>query len=266
MYEESLAIQREIGNRNGAGVALFNIGDILREDGDLARAKRMYEESLAIGRETGDKSRMARALNGLGEVFCDQGDLEGARKSLEEALAIRTQLGEKRNIARSQFFLASLAVEEGRPSEGELLAQKAVEELRAEHAADAEAEARAVLAQSLFAQNQQGKAQEAIAPAIELARKSQDREVRFSVNIISARVRATLGKHTEAGTSLEATLAEAKKYGFVGYQLQARLALGEIEMRSGKTTAGHVHLAALEKDATAKGFLLVARKAVAASK
>lgn len=91
--------------------------------------------------------------------------------------------------------------------------------------------------------------------------KSQDRTVCFSVRIAFARVRAALGKPAEARTILKATLAEAMKCGFVNYQLDARLALGEIEMKSGKTSAGHGRLAILEKDATARGFLLIARKA-----
>lgn len=45
-----------------------------------------------------------------------------------------------------------------------------------------------------------------------------------------------------------------------------QLALGEIEMKSGKAAAGRARLEALEKDATAKGFLLIARKAAAALK
>jgi hypothetical protein len=42
----------------------------------------------------------------------------------------------------------------------------------------------------------------------------------------------------------------------VDYELEARLAAGEIEMASGRA-AGRAHLAALGKDATAKGFGLV---------
>jgi hypothetical protein len=53
----------------------------------------------------------------------------------------------------------------------------------------------------------------------------------------------------------------ATKHGFVPEQLEARLALGEIEMKSGASDAGRARLAALEKDAQAKGFLLIARKA-----
>jgi len=36
-------------------------------------------------------------------------------------------------------------------------------------------------------------------------------------------------------------------------------------MNQGKKAAGRLHLAALEKDATAKGFLLIAREAKAAA-
>jgi hypothetical protein len=50
----------------------------------------------------------------------------------------------------------------------------------------------------------------------------------------------------------------------VSYQFEIRLALGEIEMKSGQTASGAAHLKSLEKDATAKGFLLISRKAKAA--
>jgi len=40
--------------------------------------------------------------------------------------------------------------------------------------------------------------------------------------------------------------------------------MGELEIKSGDRTNGRARLAALQKDATAKGFLLIARKSVAA--
>jgi len=51
----------------------------------------------------------------------------------------------------------------------------------------------------------------------------------------------------------------------VDYQFEIRLALGEIEMKSGKTSAGVACLKSLERDASAKGFPLIARKAKAAA-
>jgi hypothetical protein len=53
----------------------------------------------------------------------------------------------------------------------------------------------------------------------------------------------------------------ASKHKYFGYQLEARLALGEIETGAGKIAAGRARLTALQKDAAAKGFLLIARKA-----
>jgi hypothetical protein len=58
---------------------------------------------------------------------------------------------------------------------------------------------------------------------------------------------------------------EATKLGFVPYQYEVSLTLGGAEMRSGEP-GGRVGLAALEKDATAKSFLLIAREAAAGAK
>jgi hypothetical protein len=59
-------------------------------------------------------------------------------------------------------------------------------------------------------------------------------------------------------------VTEARKFGFLGVELEARLAMGEIEMKSGLTEAGSKRLADLEKTAQAKGYGLIARKAAAA--
>ena len=58
--------------------------------------------------------------------------------------------------------------------------------------------------------------------------------------------------------------AEATKAGLVRLQFEARLALGEIELKSGASAAGRARLSALAAEATAKGFGLIARKAAAA--
>lgn len=71
------------------------------------------------------------------------------------------------------------------------------------------------------------------------------------------------GKLTEAKSSLETSLEEATRTGFVGHQFEARLALAEIELKSGRTTQGRARPEALEREAKAKGFGLIARKAAA---
>jgi len=61
-------------------------------------------------------------------------------------------------------------------------------------------------------------------------------------------------------------LAEVTKFGYLPYQFEARLAIGETEMQSGKSSTGRPRLEALEKDARGKVFFLIARKAAAAAK
>ncbi len=59
-------------------------------------------------------------------------------------------------------------------------------------------------------------------------------------------------------------LADAKRHGFLGYQLEARLALGGIEIHSGHFASGRKHLEILETEANTKGYGLMAREAAAA--
>jgi hypothetical protein len=71
--------------------------------------------------------------------------------------------------------------------------------------------------------------------------------------------------HSPAGIAarkeLATIFAKSRELGYKGVELDARLALGEIEMKSGQTTAGRAHLTAVEADAKAKGYILLARKA-----
>jgi hypothetical protein len=46
--------------------------------------------------------------------------------------------------------------------------------------------------------------------------------------------------------------------------LEARLALGEMELRSGNPKAGRTHLETLEEEASGQGFQLIVQKATAA--
>jgi hypothetical protein len=59
--------------------------------------------------------------------------------------------------------------------------------------------------------------------------------------------------------SLARTVIEPKKLGFIACEFDARLALGEIEVQS-KVPGATTRLNQLQRDANAKGFVLVARK------
>lgn len=84
------------------------------------------------------------------------------------------------------------------------------------------------------------------------------------LGIAVAQLNAASGNTADAIKDLESLLSEAQKAGFYGLQLDARLALGEIEVQSGEVAVGRMRLEALEGEASTRGYGLIARKAKAA--
>jgi len=263
-YEEALSTFRESGQKGQTAYPLAGLAGVLSAAGDLASAKEQYEEALAISRESNDKHQSASALFGMASVIERQGDLATARQRQEEALAIRKEIGEKATQAESLLALADLTMEEGHPKDAETLARQPLDEFQTEKLREDEISARVVLARSLVAQDKSAEAGKQIELAAALAARSPVVEVRLSYAIAAARIKAATGKVAESERILETSLAEASKQGYLGSQFEIRLALGEIEIKSGDNAAGRRRLNDLEKDARARGFLLVARKAAAA--
>ena len=257
MQEQGLAAFREVGDRRGTASTLNNLGNVLMELGELAAARARYEESLAITRETGYKRGEAYSKFGLAEALAAQGHLDQARAVAEEGLAMRTELRDENNTAWSRLQLASIAIEQQRAGDAERLARDAVSAFERLKGVESGAVANAWLSAALLEQGKTGDAATAAERAVALARTSASRGPRFEATIARARVLGATGKVPDAVTQLEATIAEANKYGYLPYELQARLVLGRIEMRSGAAGAA-ARLATLERDAKAKGFALVA--------
>jgi hypothetical protein len=125
-----------------------------------------------------------------------------------------------------------------------------------------------ILARALASQGKTNDAQAAIAKASSLSQKGGDTSARLRAAIESALLQANPrvpADISQAKKTLQAALADATRENLTGLQLEARLAIGEVETKSGDRSAGRADLAALQKDATAKGFLLIARKASAAA-
>jgi len=260
MQEQGLAAFREIGDRRGIASTLNNFGNLLMELGDLAGARQRYDEALAITRETGYKRGQAYSKFGLVEVLAAEGRLDEARALAEETLAMRTELADENNGAWSRLQLASIAIEQRRPADAERLARDAAAVFERLKAAESGAVAQAWLSTALLDQGRNADAAAAAERAASLARGSASRGPRFEAAMAGARVLGATGRAPDAVRQLEATIAEASKYGYLPYELQARLAAGRIEKRAGIAGAT-ARLAALERDARAKRFELIARSA-----
>jgi tetratricopeptide (TPR) repeat protein/TolB-like protein len=262
MQEECLAAFREVGDKRGIASTLNNLGNVLAELGDVAGARQNYEASLAITSETGYTRGRAFSKFGLADVLAWQDHLEDARAAAEEALALRTALGDESTAALSRMQLGAIAHEQGRTEQAQSLLREAIGVFDKNGSVESSASANAFLARVLVATGGTG-AKAAAQRATALAEQSGNRVSRFEATLITARVAAASGNFVEAARHAELVLTEARKYGYVPYQYEARLALGEIEMASGKPD-GTARLDALERDAREKGYGLIARKAAGA--
>jgi predicted ATPase/DNA-binding SARP family transcriptional activator len=124
LAEESLAIQRELGDKRGIASSLWTLGRVAHALGEYGVARALYEESLAIHRELGDKRGMASSLGELGHVARNQGDYGAARALHEECLAISREVGNKDGILRSLLGLARVAQAQGDPEKAKALLEE----------------------------------------------------------------------------------------------------------------------------------------------
>ncbi len=113
LYEESLEIKRELGDRQGIAGSLNNLGLLALSQGDTRSAEMLYQEALSINRELGNRAGEAINLNNLGEVASDQADYAAARSWYEESLGIERELGNQNGIAASLINLGIVASEQG---------------------------------------------------------------------------------------------------------------------------------------------------------
>lgn len=256
---EVMRLSRETGDDATAARALESRGNVLAASGDLAAARNDYEEALRFLRASGNKRYAAFLLHDLGRLALAEGDLEEARKRFDEALSLRSEYGDKLTIAETQVALAKLALEEARPERADELSRQALPVFEAERARDKEALAHAVRALALSTRRMSAVAAAECEAAHRLAERSQNPHVRLEVSVAVARARRATATR-EVLATLDAALAEATRLGLVGLQLEIRLARGAIEQVP-QRAAGSGRLDALEREARARGFHLVARKA-----
>jgi tetratricopeptide (TPR) repeat protein len=99
LYEQSLEIKKEFGDRSGIAMTLHQLGMLAYLQGDYKKARSKYEESLYIAKELGNKPGIASTLHNMGAISQDQGDYAEARRLYEQSLEMNKELGDKSGIA-----------------------------------------------------------------------------------------------------------------------------------------------------------------------
>jgi DNA-binding CsgD family transcriptional regulator/tetratricopeptide (TPR) repeat protein len=113
LFEESLAIARELRDATWTAAALTQLGHVAREQGDYAGARALYEEGLAIRQAGGTRRGLALSHTALGHVALATGDYAGARIWLERGLALHQETRDEGEIAYAHRLLGDVALGEG---------------------------------------------------------------------------------------------------------------------------------------------------------
>jgi DNA-binding winged helix-turn-helix (wHTH) protein/TolB-like protein len=262
MQIEALAISREIGDREYASFCLGALADTRLAAGDLEAAYQGYEEALALSRSLHDAGAVARHEEDLAGVLLAEGRLDEADAIFRRTLAVHQKAGEEDVAAQTQMSLALVRTEEGHPLEGLALARQATQAFTAMHQSGNLALALATGALAEIALHQTAAAAADCARARGEIRTNRQNLPNVTVFLAQARTEAAAGHLPEARALADAARARAEKARALGSVFEARLVLGEIDLKEPSTAAAGVkRLRELAGEARAKSFFLIARKA-----
>jgi len=257
-HEQTLATYRDMGDKSAVIVGLLDLSSEFQSHAELSKAHRNLDEALQISREIDQKYTAVSALAMLADVVADEGDLTAATKLCEEALPISRSISVKAREAATLSTLARLAVEKRQTADAETFAREALDRALTEQSPEAQASAYDMLAQAYLSEGKIREARDAVEHALALPNRTF--LTKLANRITAARVDESRSR-ADAIVRLRSIVEEATASGYLRLAFEARVTLGEIEIRAGQREMGQAHLASLEADAAARGFALIARRA-----
>lgn len=246
------------------GYALCRMADLQLAEGNTEDAKRFAQKSIeSIRPVAGGYQYLSNAITELGAALEAQGDLAGASSQFQQALAMRQKMGALELVAESQVELADLAIAAGHPQEADPLLRSAIGEFDKEKNDPGSSSANALLSRVLLMEGNLDEARRAAQRALELSQTSADPALRLPAEIQQARIEmasTASASSTGASQQLQAVISSAKRLGYYDIECEARLALGELEMKTNASLA-HRQLTALASEAHSRGLELLAHQA-----
>ena len=265
LYEDALQIAASVDNSE-PGYVFYRLANLNLTRGRVQDARQFAQRAIDNLRPVhGAYQYLSAAMIELGEALKAQGDLEGARAQFEQTLAMRQQIGAVEIASESQVELADVALAQGNTDRAEPLLRSALVEFEKEKADPDSSSAYTLLSRVLLKEGKLDEARKAAQRGNELSLTSSDPALKLPAQIQQARVDMASGDaHSSnqgaALRNLHSIIATAKRLGYYNIECEARLALGEWELKS-NSSFGHKHLVALASETRGRGLELLAREA-----
>jgi tetratricopeptide (TPR) repeat protein len=110
LFEEAHSIVQELNDEWLAARTDIGHGMFAHREGDLALASALYESALGHARRSGDRWFIGNALRYWGDVALAQGDNDRAAALFTESLEVRRELGNKNAMANDLYSLGTIAL------------------------------------------------------------------------------------------------------------------------------------------------------------
>jgi len=124
-FEAALDMHRSIGDQQGEGNTLLNLGNLRLSLKQPEEALELYEASLSKHRATGNRRREGLVLSLLGLVQTQRGETGAGWRLYEEALAIHREVGDQLGVGIVLGYMARARSAAGRPDEALALFEEA---------------------------------------------------------------------------------------------------------------------------------------------
>ena len=268
MYERALSLGEKLDYVDLTSYAEYRLADLDLARGRVKDAHRLAQQAIDALRPTeGGYQDLIRAMFVLGDALQAQGDVAGARQQYEQGLAICQKKGFMELAAKNQVELAGLALEDDHPSQAEPILRAAIGEFEKEKADLDATRAWISLSRTLLMEGKLEESRSALQQGGERSRTSPDPAIKMDNSIQRARIALARVASSEinpdflaARGELRSVIDKAKQLGYYQLETEARLVLGEMELKVNPRT-GRAQLMALASEARSQGLELCARKA-----
>jgi serine/threonine protein kinase/tetratricopeptide (TPR) repeat protein len=261
LFGEAIDLARKIDAKDVEALVLNNRCMFETNAGELNHALQDCRESLGLRTEARDTNKVATSLQNIGRVYFYRGDLEQAKQNYQQALSIEHGLDAEDDEAYSKLLLAEVSVVENQAAAAHAGTEEVVKVFVNNGDKSGESEARTTLAEALLDLGQSADARVQIIQALKLAEGLGDRGLTLEAEIASTRIDAGTDSAASAVRALEKIQKQAGAAGLVAVEFEARLALGESEIKSGRAAEGRAILRDLSQAAAARGFGYIAATA-----
>jgi TolB-like protein len=266
LADEALSLYNDLKEADGIGTAVQVLSEIEYYQGRLAAAEEHQRSALAEHNRVGSWERGAFGKYRLGMIYAQNGK-PAARACLQAGV---NEQQHPLYLAEALLGLSLFETLEGHPEEGLKLANQAAKDLSSAKGTWRGEPVRLARINAFLAQGATDLALTEARALRNAAWEQKDFRVRFEQGILVARLEAATDKpvgRARALASLSQIAEDARRAGYVLYEMEAQLARGEILLWAGGGTAarGRVELKSLAREAAGAGlsrFVARAEKAL----